>query len=189
MNTDFKETQYFKYLIENSDNIENDRFAFNKKISELLSNSGDEMGVVLKCHLIIEHYIDAFLTVAYPTIVSFERIRITFNQKIELINNNRTTLGHSFKAVKSLNSLRNKFAHKLGYVIQDLDLLEMENYMSPWNDALGNTTLHGIKLIENFTIWFCMSLDILTNGIKKETPELGLVGYLEWLNKMNSIKE
>ncbi len=186
MNTDFTKTEYFKYLIDNADAIDKERLAFNDKIIEQLNSKEDELGMVLKCHLIIEHFIDEFIIVAYPTVAALDKIRLTFSQKLEMINNNRTFLGMSYNAIKSLNTLRNRFSHRLGYIIQETDYAEIKELMNIWHNAAGTQTSDGLELISKFTVWICGNLHSLTNGIKKETPELGLGGYLDWLKKMMS---
>lgn len=186
MDTDFTKTKYLKHLIENAETLEKDLQVFNEKINELLNSREDELGVILKCHLIIEHYLDEFIIVAYPTIGELDKIRMTFSQKLEMTNNKRTFVGMSYEAIKSLNTLRNRFSHKLGYVITESDYAEIKKLMKIWNNALGASTPEGLQLIQKFTIWICGNFNSLTMGIKKQTPEIGLGGYLEWLNKMTS---
>lgn len=185
MDYDFKKTKYYKYIANNLDLIEKQRVEFNKKILPLLTNQTDELGLILKCHLIIEHYIDEFLVIAYPTIKSLNRIRLTFNQKLELINNPRTEIGMIYPSIKCLNVLRNKFSHKLAYKIKTEDLNEINTLMKILFNAAGDTIPEGQRLLEEFTLWVCASLDSMTQGIKRHSPKLGLTGYLEWLKKMS----
>lgn len=184
---DFKKTKYFKYLANNMDLMKKQRVEFNKKILPLLNSQTDELGLILKCHLIIEHYIDEFLVIAYPTIKSLTRIRLTFNQKLELINNPHTEIGMLYPSIKCLNALRNKFSHKLAYKIKTEDLNEIHALMTIWFTAAGNPIPEGQRLLEEFTLWICSSLDSMTQGINKHSPKLGLTGYLEWLKKMTKI--
>ena len=138
MDYNFKKTKYFKYLADNMDLMEKQRVEFNKKILPLLNSQTDELGLILKCHLIIEHYIDEFLIVAYPTIKSWARIRLTFNQKLELINDPQTVLGMVYPSIKCLNTLRNKFSHKLAYKIKTEDYKEIKVLMTIWFNAAGD---------------------------------------------------
>jgi len=183
---DFKKTKYFKHLVDNLDLMEKQRIEFNQMILSLLNNEIDELGFVLKCHVIIERYIDDFLIVAYPTISQWDKIRLTFNQKLELINNSRTVMGMAYPAVKCLNSLRNKFSHRLAYKIKEEDYKEIKVLMTIWYNAAGEPVPTGLQLIERFTVWFCGNCDTIIQGIKKQTPILGLTGYLDWLNNMTS---
>lgn len=186
MSSDFVKTHYFKYLLDKADILDKDRIEFNSKIIDLLNRPVDELGFILKCHLILEHYIDEYITTSYPTVTEPDRIRLTFNQKLELINNNRTVFGMAYPAIKSLNTLRNRFSHKLTYKITEPDYKEIEDLMTVWNSALVEQIPTGLVLIQKFTVWICGNLDSMTQGIKRETPELGLSGYLTWLNKMTS---
>ncbi len=67
-----KKTKYFNYMLENFDEIDNERKKFNKEFITLINQKTNEMAVVLKCHLIIEYYIDRYLRVAFPTIEDFD---------------------------------------------------------------------------------------------------------------------
>lgn len=181
---DFKKTKHLKHLTDNLYFMEKQRIEFNQKILSLLNNEIDELGLVLKCHMIIEHYIDDFLIVAYPTISQWDKIRLTFNQKLELINNSHTAIGMAYPAVKCLNSLRNKFSHRLAYKIKKEDYKEIKALMTIWYNAAGEPIPIGLQIIERFTVWFCCNCDIMIQDIKKQTPGLGLTGYLDWLNNM-----
>ena len=181
---DFKKTKYFKYLSDNLELMEKERAVFNSEILSLLNDKTDELGLILKCHLIIEHYIDEFLVVAYPTITNWGNMRLTFNQKLELINNSHTIMKMAYSSVKCLNSLRNKFSHKLAYKIKEQDYKEVKDLMTTWYNAAGEPVPIGLHLFESYTIWVCANLNTMIIGIKSQTPELGLSGYLDWLDKM-----
>ena len=66
MTEDYIGTKYFKYFLTNFKEIDSERIRFNQDISGLLNRQVDELGTILKCHLIIEFYIDNYLEVAYP---------------------------------------------------------------------------------------------------------------------------
>lgn len=184
MNKDFKKTKYFKYLLDNFKEIENNRDEFNKEISKFLTSQTDDLGVVLKCHLTIEYYIDKYLAVAYPTIQNWQSTRLSFSQKLELINNSKTPICMYYQGIKSLNNIRNKFSHKLTYKIEKNDFKEIEKTMSVWYTAMGETPAKNMKLIQRFTTWVCGSINSYINGINKQSKELGLSGYLKWLDSM-----
>jgi hypothetical protein len=188
MDDNFQNTDYFKYLIENVFVMETELSNFNDKILPLLQSKTDEMGLVLKCHLILEYYIDEYLIAAHPTISNFFNARLTFNQKIDLINNTRTVFGMFNPSIKALNTLRNKFSHRLSYEVQNDDLREIVNTMTIWNTAAGKKTPAGTSLILDFTMMMCGFLDSMTKNIKRLTPQLGLGGYLEWLSSMTKKK-
>lgn len=181
---DFKETKYFSYLLSRTEILEKQFLEFNDKISMLMNNEIDELGTVLKSHLIIENFIDEYLIAAYPTITSWKGARLTFNQKLELINNSKTILALFYPAIKELNSLRNKFSHQLSYKIKENDLKEIKSQIAIWNKAAQKPIPEGLKLVEQFTLLISMNLNSMINSIKNESPELGISGYLSWIENM-----
>ena len=75
----------------------------------------DLVGYLLACHLVIEHYIDHFLIAYVSRKVNWDDARLQFWQKIALLE----SLGgfespYDFiPAIKHLNALRNRLAHKI----------------------------------------------------------------------------
>jgi hypothetical protein len=143
------------------------------------------MAIILKCHLIIEHYIDEYIKIAFPSIENIEKMNLRFASKIEMITNPKTQFELYYKSLKQMNSLRNKFAHNLCYRISKTDIGEIALIMDAWNNAGGNPLTAGIDLIKQYTMWFCSSVFAITKMIAKETKELGASGYIKWMEEMN----
>jgi len=183
---DFKKSKYFNYLLKNLKELEKERINFNEEVLGLLNRKTDEFGFVLKCHLIIEYYIDSYLKTAYPSILNWQSSRLTFSQKLELINNNRTPIGVYYQGIKCLNSIRNKFSHRISYVIEKKDYKEIEEIMTIWKNASNEPVPEGLALIESFTLWVCGNIDGMINGINR-TNSLGLSAYLKWLEDMQKV--
>ena len=85
------------------------------------STTHDTLGRVLKCHLIVEHYLDRFL-VSHFGIDNFDNVRFGFAQKAWLLPDRATTAAFVKPGVFRLNRIRNKFAHSLGAELSDADL-------------------------------------------------------------------
>ena len=181
---DFKKSKYFNYLLENFKELDKERIEFNEEVISLLNRKTDELGSILKCHLIIEYFIDNYLKAAYPTILNWQSSRLTFSQKLELINNSNTPIGMYYQAIKCLNSIRNKFSHKISYTIDKKDYKEIEEIMTIWKNALSEPVPEGMALIENFTLWVCGNINGMINGIDRQTKNLGLLAYVQWLEDM-----
>ncbi len=79
---DFKKSKYFNYLLENFKELDRERVEFNDEVLKLLNRKTDELGSVLKCHLIIEYYIDNYLKTAHPTILNWQASKLSFSQKL-----------------------------------------------------------------------------------------------------------
>ena len=184
----FLNSKYARYLIKNATQMEKDLQKFNSEIKEHLNRKTDELNTILKCHLTIEYYIDNYLKVSYPTIINWDKLRLTFIQKLELANNPRTLIGMHYKSIKCMNAIRNKFVHNISYKIKTEDYKDIENIMNIWYKASGRQNSTDLKMIIDFTIWICGILDSMTNGIEKESKELGLSGYLIWLKEMQDIE-
>ena len=85
------------------------------------SSSHDTLGRVLKCHLIVEHYLNRFL-VAHFDIDNFDDVRLTFAQKATLLPNRATAASFVKPGIFELNRIRNRFGHSLGAEISDQDM-------------------------------------------------------------------
>lgn len=180
-----RKTKYFWYLLDIFKELEGDQNSFNMQISSLLNQNVDEMGFVLKCHLIIESYIDQYIDICFPATPNWNKARLSFAQKLELINHPNTFIRFYYPAIKSLNRLRNKFAHNLSYKIKDHDYSEIHASMKVWHKAQGIFMPSELKLLQDFTVFIAGVINTTINTIKRESIKHGLTGYLEWLNEMS----
>jgi hypothetical protein len=177
--------KYFDHLMNNYKQMEEDVANFNEEILTLINTRTDWMSSVLKSHLIIEYYIDEYLKAAYPTARNLADAKLTFSQKLELANGGGTIWIFYYKAVKSLNTLRNKFSHRLSYEVTTSDLSEIKKMMDIWRDAAGEERLEGLELLTWFTISVCGGLRSVIRDIKRYAKDNGLPGYLAWHKSMN----
>ena len=86
----------------------------------------DFLGYLLSCHLAIEHYLTYFLTTMSPLQLGWEGARLRFSQKIALVETlDCFSPPYNFlSSIKHLNSLRNRFAHKLDTKITKKKILK-----------------------------------------------------------------
>ncbi|MFM0062936.1 hypothetical protein [Paraburkholderia aspalathi] len=92
------------------------------------------MGYLLSCHLIIEHYMDAFLKAHHPDL-EWEDARLTFGQRVALLSS--WTIQKPFNPVeeiKHLNSLRNRLGHRVDYRLTDEDMLPFKHFLQRIRD-------------------------------------------------------
>ncbi|MCA8194074.1 hypothetical protein [Burkholderia vietnamiensis] len=113
----------------------------------------DLMGYLLSCHLIIEHYMDEYLKAQFPSL-DWNIAKLTFGQRISLLSTEN--VGGKFDstpAIKHLNSLRNRFSHRIDYTLVADDMLPFVHYIkSVTPDADPPHTLKAI--LSTFT-WTC----------------------------------
>ncbi len=87
------------------------------------------MGYLLSCHLIIEHYMDAYLKSHHPDL-EWEAARLTFGQRVALLSS--WTIPKPFnpvEGIKHLNSLRNRLGHRMDYRLTAEDMLPFVHHM------------------------------------------------------------
>src|SRR5687767_4322263 len=89
---DFRNTPLFKKLLADAPNIENDLGLFNERYTALVKRDDETVGTILRCHLVIEHFLDDYLQSANPAIPNLRSVRLTFTQKLDLAENPRTYL-------------------------------------------------------------------------------------------------
>jgi len=83
----------------------------NQVFIRLFATPHDHIGPVLRCHLVLEHYVDRFLAALLPTI---HEARLTFAQKAKLLPIERSAAAFVRPGIIHLNTIRNRFAHNLG---------------------------------------------------------------------------
>lgn len=95
----------------------------NNYFKALLAEDHDLMGRVLKCHLIIEHYLERFITAHYR-IGNKDLVdsKLSFFQKAKLLPDARTAASFVKPGVLRLNTIRNEFGHTLRPVVRSQDL-------------------------------------------------------------------
>lgn len=79
----------------------------------LIASPHDTLGRILKCHIVVEHYLDRFLSKHFK-INDFGNLRFSFAQKATLLPNEGSAAAFVKPGVFQLNRIRNRFAHSLG---------------------------------------------------------------------------
>jgi hypothetical protein len=93
----------------------------NEKFKALVSQDHDFLGRVLKCHRVVEHYLNRFLTEHYR-LGAIDEVRLTFNQKAKLLPNSESSATFVKPGIVELNVIRNKFSHRLNAAIGNRDM-------------------------------------------------------------------
>lgn len=91
----------------------------------------DTLGYLLSCHLIIEHYLDHFLSTYPNDPFGWESAKLTFGQKVALISKLPFPEPYNLPPViKHLNTLRNRFGHNINTKLSEEDLLPFQQFLA-----------------------------------------------------------
>jgi len=71
------------------------------------------IGRILRSHLYVEHYLSEYLEKANPRLGSVAKARLSFSQKLELLDQKDPLLSEVLPGIKHLNAIRNRLAHRL----------------------------------------------------------------------------
>lgn len=124
----------------------------NARFIALIQRPHDVVGRLLKCHLIVEHYLERFLTEHFG-LESIGDAKLNFFNKAMLIPTRASSAAFVRPGILKLNSIRNKAGHNLGGEPDFADL-------GPINEVLriarpGVNFNSPIEAIEAFTTVAC----------------------------------
>lgn len=103
-------------------------FAFQKidreflEMQERWNQDVDIIGRILRAHLYVEYYLTEYLRRANPRLGNLNTVRISFAQKIDLLDPNDKIVKDIIPGVRHLNKIRNRLAHNLSAEITEKDV-------------------------------------------------------------------
>ncbi|WP_454255901.1 hypothetical protein [Pseudomonas sp. Marseille-Q8238] len=71
------------------------------------------IGRILRAHLYVEHYLTEYLKKANPRLADLNKVRISFSQKMDLLDPNDHLISGIIPGIRHLNKIRNRLAHNL----------------------------------------------------------------------------
>jgi hypothetical protein len=142
--------------------------AENERFKALMAGEHDALGRVLKCHLIVEHYMDQFLEQHFH-LEHLAEAKLTFFQKATLLPTRGTTAAVVKPGILKLNWVRNQYGHNLAVEID-------QNKMRVIDDLLAimrpDTVFESLAdRIEAFTTVACVCLLEAPPGIARRFQE------------------
>jgi hypothetical protein len=180
---DFRDSPLFQALLADAHNIEEDLRVFNAEYRGFIERDDIGVGSILRCHLIVEHFMSDYLSAANPSVDEWGSARLTFAQKLALVDHPRSKVRLLIPSLRCLNSLRNRIAHRLDAELDHSAVGPIHEFMTIWNRAAGKAVPTGMQLVQEWALlasaWFhgdaCM--------IRRHAPESGLLGLLAWHSK------
>ena len=146
------------------DRIEAHFEAENKKYIALMGRSHDVLGRVLKCHLVVESYIDRFLE-SHLAVESIRDVRLSFHQKAKLLPSKASPAAFMKPGIIRLNTIRNRFGHDLSASVNNGDLFEITEILNVARP--GVEFAEPVQAIEAFTTVACTWLIIAPPGLEE----------------------
>ena len=129
--------------------------AENERLKTLLSIDHDPIGRVLKCHLVVEHFLTRYLAERFET-QTLDQAKLSFFQKAQLIPTEREIATFVRPGILSLNKARNKFTHRLDATIEFDDISSIMETLSYARH--GTTFSDPYSAIEAFAAVACAFL-------------------------------
>lgn len=124
----------------------------NARFKALLGADHDLLGRVLKCHLVVEHYLNGYLQ-SHLQLQHLEDARLTFAQKATLLPSQGVAAAFVRPGIVRLNTIRNRFGHTLQPVLTAADLGAIQPILAiARKNAVFATP---IEAIEAFTTVAC----------------------------------
>ena len=136
----------------------------NSDFRALMETNHDELGRVLKCHLVIEHYLTTYLSNHYG-IDDIDQIRLSFAQKVKLLPDKGSAVSYVKKGIERVNKIRNRFGHELDAKICNGEINELDDVLKIMRPEVCSET--PINRIENFTAIACTFLNVAPKEIEE----------------------
>ncbi|NYE25381.1 hypothetical protein [Pigmentiphaga litoralis] len=137
--------------------IEADFRYHNERFRKLLAVDHEPIGRILRAHLVIENFLDIFLTIFY-VIEEFDDLRLTFAQKAKLLPSRRSSAAFVRPGIIQLNAIRNKFGHEIDHSIENHNLSSIYEVL---RHARPNVKFPSqIEAIEGFAAVACAFLSV-----------------------------
>ncbi|WP_426662961.1 hypothetical protein [Rhodanobacter aciditrophus] len=122
------------------------------------------MGLILRSHLFVEYYLGRYLQLHNPSLGDVDDARLSFAQKVDLIDRNDRAVAYLIPGIRRLNKIRNRLAHSLneGVTEEDRDVFLSVDLFRALRDAMAAPSVPShapIDVLESFAQHAGMVLD------------------------------
>lgn len=152
----------------------------NEKYLELLNRDSTKIGRVLKCHLIIEHYLDNYLS-HYNKLENIQELRLSFHQKTLMLPTKGSSAAVVRPGIIEVNKVRNKYGHNINteIVISDINAINQLLRIARPSSRIEDP----IEMIEAFSTiactWLIVSPPDIEVALQKIFSKISIKGYEE----------
>ena len=183
---EMKKSSVFQKLLADALHIEADFHAFKGDYRRIWDTDHSAKLTILKCHLVLEHFLTSYLEAANPASPGIASARLSFAQKVDLADHPQANFHCFLAGIRVLNSIRNKVVHRLDFVPTEEDLAPIAQPVRVWREALGEPVPEGFEVLDVFTELVCGFMEGTTKMIARHGNQSGLPGLLSWYRPDNS---
>ena len=117
----------------------------------------ESMGRILRAHLYVEYYMTEYLEKSNPKLGSVGEARLTFAQKVSLLDSRDPRIQEVIEGVKRLNTIRNRLAHRLNAMVttDDSAIFLHAPYFEAMREARANPGVPSddpLDVLEDFAL-------------------------------------
>ena len=117
----------------------------------------EAIGRILRSHLYVEYYVTEYLEKVNPRLGSVERARLSFVQKLELLDPKDIRIGEVLPGIRHLNTIRNRLAHRLSATVTEDDaavFLSAQYFKALRDEGAkpGKPSAEPIDVLEHFAL-------------------------------------
>ena len=116
-----------------------------KEFQQLADQDLTSIGRVLRGHLLVEHFLRRFLLLHLPVTGSSPELDVRFFKLIKLTCGAGSPLERLYAPLSSLNSIRNRFAHRLSPEIVSEHMAEIDKFL---DERFNSATLAGLSELD-----------------------------------------
>jgi len=141
----------------------------------------DTIGRILRAHLFIERFMTETLQRSNPALGSMEKAKLTFSQKVALLNPHNADIADVLPGIRRINSIRNRLAHESHAAVSTEDanaLLQCKTFDQVLRMRYGEklSALRPIEILEQFARHTSIALSVghsrLIAAVAAATKEL-----------------
>jgi hypothetical protein len=105
------------------------------------------IGRILRAHLFVEHFLTEYLQAKNPNLGSLDDARVTFAQKVALVDESRQEVAYLLPGIRRLNAIRNRIAHSLRAEVtqDDADAFSRIEPFTALRNALAKGSEHPVS--------------------------------------------
>ncbi len=129
------------------------------------------IGRILRAHLFVEYFLTELLRTKNPQLGSLDNARLTFSQKVSLIDSKSSEIKYLLPGIRRLNQIRNRLAHSLhaNLSVDDADALLSCDLFRAMRDESAKrhsrpASAEPLNVYEDFALHVGSTIKSLTSG-------------------------